>query len=209
MGYRMKDYLYLTIAWLLMVCGLRTIQLTIQTMAVSSQRMSIVRLVKNQHTFCSGTVLNAHTVLTAYHCVEAAGDEPIEIRAFDDAPIHLFVSSRASMPSIDVAVLEGDVSAFPSQDYETDVTRLINIQQSGNKTKLCGYGNGGPLVCDSGLFVERYGFGTTTTAIGIPGMSGGPVFDAHGTLIGIVDAVESQGPHSVIVPIYNLKGVLL
>lgn len=166
---------------------------------------SIIRLVKGADTFCSGTVLNDHTILTAFHCAVYAMGQPVEIRLFDDSLTGIYAVFKFGSASTDVALLTGDFSAFAPATYEADPNYLITIQKKGHKVKLCGFPYGNKLFCNTGVFVEPVGFGMLTTAIAIPGMSGGPAIDEYGDVIGVVSAVEANGSHSIFIPIYNLE----
>lgn len=170
--------------------------------ASNRDNLSIVRLVYNNHTFCSGTVLNKHTILTATHCVEAMNFMPIEIRFSDNLPRGTIGTIRYGYGQPDISLLEGDFSAFPFAEYEADALKLIQIQKIDSQVELCGYAMGGQLFCNLGLVKLPYVFGTLTTARGIPAMSGGPVFDANGVVIGVVDAALNE--YSLFIPLYNI-----
>lgn len=158
--------------------------------SIRKAQSSLVALSYQGHNFCSGFVINADEdfIVTADHCVRAMKGEAFEV---DRRPSVVIYRDTVE----DIAVVYS-VSAKPSIKVSTKTLEL------GLPVVALGYAYGfdlpqariGSLVyagvgvvdwCDSG---ECYGMAPSH----IGGMSGGPVVDADGKLIGIVQFGDSQ-----------------
>lgn len=171
---------------------------------------SIVRLTQNGRTFCSGTVIGAHTVLTAAHCVLLA--EPtamtsptyrsnIEIRPSDDEPVNVKATVSYVRPQVDQALLRGNFEKFTVRHYISGVKELTILRSTGVFT-ACGYPLGGPLYCGPFYYKEPDNFFWKGAGVLLPGMSGGPMMDADGNVVATNVAVEQS--YSIVAPLYNL-----
>lgn len=170
---------------------------------------AIVRLVsENGSTFCTGTVIGKHTVLTAAHCVvlESLFGEPamrtnIGIRPANNRNLGVTASVHSIRSQMDQAILKGDFSAFSEKRYVQGVSELT-ILRDKSKLTACGYPLGGELFCGPLQYVGPDIFFWKVRGVLIPGMSGGPTMTENGTVIATNVAVT--GEFSVISPIYNL-----
>lgn len=170
----------------------------------------IVRLVVQGRTFCSGTVVNETTIITAGHCIAMdtplgpmINPNPIEIRASDNIPRGHMGRVNYASGQMDHAILKGDFRQFKPKFYITDVAELNKTLVAGRKLISCGYPLNGPLHCSNMVYTDKIYFFGAATGLLLPGMSGGPTMTEDGTEVGINDAVE--GNKSVISPIYNLN----
>lgn len=175
----------------------------------SNKWPSIVRLTQSGQTFCTGTVINKHTILTAAHCVVREGllgpevlDGPIEIRTNNNDKIGVFGLVYFSNSQTDHALIQGDFSRFETNKYITDVQKLVNLQRREQKFTACGYPLYGNLFCNTVYYNDLTNFMWFVDGLILPGMSGGPVMLEDGTVVGTNTAV--QGNKSVISPLFNL-----
>jgi S1-C subfamily serine protease len=170
---------------------------------------SIVRLVRNDNTFCSGTVVSDHVIITAAHCVFVETPfgafvdmEAIEIRDNDNISVDAQAHVIYATTQMDQAMLTGDFTRFEHRKLITSFHKLTDIGSDGQKFVSCGYPLSGDLVCTPLVFKHKDNFFWGVEGSLYPGMSGGPVMLPDGTLVGVNTAVKDQ--LSIVSPIYNL-----
>lgn len=174
---------------------------------------AIVRLVKGDRTFCTGTVVSDHVIITAAHCVLTespfgayASPEPIEIRGRDNTPVKAAGSVYYATPQMDQAILIGDFTKFEHKRIITNFTRLTEIGEEGRVLVSCGYPLMGDLVCTKLIFTKKHEFFWGVNGSLYPGMSGGPTMLTDGSVVAVNTAVT--GDESIVSPIYNLTQAL-
>lgn len=171
---------------------------------------SIVRLVADGKTFCSGTVINEYAIITAGHC--ALMETPfgtfmnpgaIEIRPDDNTDVGVTARVNFATPQMDQAILVGRFTDFQTRKYITNPNKLQDIGSLFN-TKLvsCGYPLNGNLYCSNMTYEGPENFFWAARGVLLPGMSGGPAMLPDGTVVAINVAVH--GDLSLVSPIYNL-----
>lgn len=170
---------------------------------------SIVRLVRDGNTICTGVVVSNSTVITASHCILQetpfgfiVDPRLVEIRDYSNRPTGVYGTPYGSRIQLDQAVLMGDFSQFQHRPTITSVHELNKIGKVDQTLIACGYPMGGPLVCNKMVFKELYDFMWATNGLLIPGMSGGPVMLEDGTVVALNIAVHQN--FSLVSPIYNL-----
>lgn len=170
---------------------------------------AIVRLTTEGRTFCSGTVISSHLILTAAHCVSTESSfgtvttsNNLNIRADDNVDRGVLAKVVYVHAQTDHAILLGDFSLFGTLPLVTDPVALTAIR---NKTSpmfvSCGYPLGGNLYCTDAWYVAPIQFYWAVDGVMLPGMSGGPTL-YNGTVIATNFAVE--GAIATVSPTYNV-----
>ncbi|WP_156822614.1 S1 family peptidase [Demetria terragena] len=151
-------------------------------------------VIEGQVTFwCSASVLDANSILTAAHCVDQKEDHVRvgSLNKFSGGTKHR-VSKVAAHPSTDLAVL---TLATPIANPKT--VRLATTNPSvGDTNTLYGWGgttpsgtNDSPVLKQANVPVTNVSRGYITSGVGngyaIFGDSGGPQFDRAGNQVGV------------------------
>lgn len=169
----------------------------------------IVRLVQDNHTFCSGTVVNDTTIITAAHCLLVLtpmggmmNSAPIEIRTNENKPLGIWGSAYYATTQMDQGLVKGDFRKFDPKAYISDPEVLAKLRKRSPKFTSCGYPLGGNLFCTTIDYKGQFDFMWAGTGILLPGMSGGPSMLEDGTVVAVNVAVN--GNEAFVSPIYNL-----
>lgn len=183
-----------------------------EVVPVSSKYGSIVRLVNEGRTFCSGTVIQPNLIVTAAHCVLM--DTPfgpmlrefeIEIRPNSNAITGAIAHPVYVSVQMDQALLMGNFSMFDTRPYITNPSELTALRVAGKGFVSCGYPLAGNMFCTTTVFKHQDNFFWAVDGVLIPGMSGGPTM-IGGVVIAVNTAVEKE--LSIVSPIYNITADL-
>lgn len=133
----------------------------------------------------------ARQVLTALHVVEEMPPAHIEVIVRSGAVLPARIIDRE--PLLDLALLEvaGELEAGPPLGPGAALARGEPVVLAGCPRARCGRRDGRIIASDRPFAGSRY---LAIAAEARPGMSGGAVLDASGTIIGIVDLTLSEEP---------------
>jgi S1-C subfamily serine protease len=154
----------------------------------------------------SGFALDPYTLVTNRHVVEGA--RRLQLSTWDGRDVEVAVRSVAF--ANDLAVVT------TSEPMETSVS-TGRTPALGASVYAAGYPGGGPWQLRQGTVLDVLdgrGFGETSTVIRSsatvgPGSSGGPLFDEHGKVVGVIYAMDVGTADSLAIPVEQLSRVLL
>jgi S1-C subfamily serine protease len=168
-------------------------------------------LIRGKESHGSGVIISksdkTYYVLTAYHVVDAPDE--YKIVTPDKQAYQLDSSKVKRLPNVDLAVVE-----FTS-DKEYKLAKLANsdLIKEGGAVYVSGWPDlaavgqesGGPIIRQftsgevSGFLEQPYqGYKMIYTNVTRAGMSGGPVFDAGGRVVGIHGLGDKEDPRALI-----------
>lgn len=120
--------------------------------------------------------------------------DEFKVRTLKNKPVNIKVKARYKASNRDFGMLKGDFSKFNKLKVETNFTIEPN-----DILKACGYpGLATSPKCVDFTAVGQHGFEYAGRSMLVPGMSGGPVINANGYVVGINAA--ARGTVSLITP---------
>jgi len=138
-------------------------------------RVSIDNPAGRRGSVCSGAVIKEKGVLTARHCYEKTGDDSASLKEF---------SNDICVLLPDDVDMRGKTGGYNTDEIVYDVAEnkdcwLISPNPKRRKQRYC-------IFNESGILYFRNNFGgSSTDFLGVRGMSGSPVQDIRGRLIGL------------------------
>jgi V8-like Glu-specific endopeptidase len=152
-----------------------------------SPSASTIRIYRGKQFYCSGVVIGKNYLLTAAHClVDPDGFKTKEELRIESIDKKLSVPAKAVgiNTRMDWGLVAGDFSQFSSAILES-----VNFEVL-DKVLMCGYPQGATMLhCMVNTPYMNDYFFIKCKGIVFPGMSGGPVFDGEGHVIGLNVAV--------------------
>ena len=154
---------------------------------------AIIRLYKKDKFSCTGFVIDDRYALTAAHCIvdKRLKLDNRKIPIFDrmDKNTGIIAISAGVRNRLDTGIIAGDFRDFAKMSIYTDSFKLSDL-----KVMACGFPFGRKKVmCQQFQWNGHHYFRLSARGFLYPGMSGGPVIDKSGYVIGINSAVSRGG----------------
>jgi hypothetical protein len=135
----------------------------------------------------------------------ALSQEPIRVHLDNGNPSFVWALPLAANGRADVGVITGDFRSFTQSAIETNAAKVYDAFT--DKVTACGFAWGGSLSRFKMSKLGKYFFYYTATDGSLyPGMSGGPVFNKDGKVVGVNSAVSENA--NVLAPIVELESML-
>ena len=161
--------------------------------AVERAGAFVVKVNSRRRQGASGIVYEAGRVLVADHALQR--EEGITVEKSDGEKLPARIVGRD--PASDLALLEVEgLEAEPATPADPARVGQVSLAvgRPGREGLRAGFGivsaAGGPLRAGRGMMMERY---VQTDATPYPGLGGGPLIDARGSVLGVVVAGMMRG----------------
>jgi hypothetical protein len=175
--------------------------------------MPIVKLYdfETERFVCSGTVISDNRLLTAGHCIGDKDSKFIIKNAVDKRlGIVATVEVYAAAFQIDAAILNGNFTQIKHAIMLDNTDAVLSQLMLGQEPLMvCGYPWGGEIFCMPFRTTGIDYFQIVGSAIGYPGMSGGPIFNMlTGEILGVLDRVMPYPGGIAITPTVEILKAL-
>jgi S1-C subfamily serine protease len=174
----------------------------------AAQRMTVrVRNIECQGlTLGTGFAVDEHTLVTARHVVE--GSRFLEISTYDGRTFEATATGTTTVA--DLAVVHVEESLTPV------ATLAATDPIVSDAVTIVGYPGGGRLTTTGAIIITNevddvdpeLGVAFGVTASLEPGMSGAPVVNANGEVIGVIYGTSATQAQSVMIPVSVLQVLL-
>jgi S1-C subfamily serine protease len=154
----------------------------------------------------TGFAIDEHTLVTAAHVVE--GSRQLEVSTYDGTTLDATATSTTTVADLAIVHVEESLSA-PGVLADTDPTVGVPVT-------IIGYPGGGRLTVTAAVVITTApedvdpaigpAFGVTTPLE--PGMSGAPVVNSDGKVVGVIFGTSDTGNQSYMIPVSALLTLL-
>lgn len=174
----------------------------------AAQRMTVrVRNIECQGLMIgTGFAVDDHTLVTARHVVE--GSRLLEISTYDGRTFSATATGTTTVADLAIVHVEESLSPFAMlAATDPSVSDAVTI---------IGYPEGGRLTTTSAIVITNepedvdpeVGPAFGVTAALEPGMSGAPVVNADGEVVGVIYGTSTTLPQSFMIPVSTLRTLL-
>jgi hypothetical protein len=124
--------------------------------------------------------------------------DKLKIFSIDGKDTKIVASALHKGKRRDFGFIKGDFKKF----NKVGITPGFNVER-GDMLRACGYaGANHPPACVNFKAAGAYGFAYAGESMFVPGMSGGPVFDGNGGVVGIISRMK--GSAAIMVPMLGV-----
>ncbi len=174
----------------------------------AAQRMTVRVRNVGCETIVTGTGfgVDEHTLITAGHVVE--GSRSIEITTYDGQTIEATALGSTTVADLAIIAVEESLPAFGElAEADPSISDAVTI---------VGYPGGGRLTTTRAVVITtdpedvdpEVGPAFGATVVLEPGMSGAPVLNSDGQVVGVIYGVSENLPQSFFIPVSALQTLL-